>query len=256
MAAASQTPDEIIKGHKRALTHAKGEKYADETEVEHDNGWFRVRHVDGTESKYRRRQMLFFAESLMETEFDADAYTKAVEDRQAAERQRIQQLEVQRKRASAAQPFNRPQPPTPIQNTSAGCFLSVLGLAISIGVIWWLASSWQGGNDRERVTPQPSVRVDAKTLFREYKDNEVSADLKYKNKYVVVTGTVRDVGKDVLDSIYVAIEAESWPFTVQCFFPDRAASSVAAIRKGQSVSIIGRVDGKFGNVMLKDCALQ
>jgi hypothetical protein len=81
-------------------------------------------------------------------------------------------------------------------------------------------------------------------------------DLKYKGKHVTITGTVKDVGKDIVGTIYISLDANVWPFTVQCLFNDSAASSVAVISKGRTVRIVGRVDGKFGNVMVKDCSIQ
>ena len=102
----------------------------------------------------------------------------------------------------------------------------------------------------------PSARIDASTLFSEYSNNEVAADSKYKGKYVAVTGIVEDIGKDLASTIYITLDANSWPLTVQCLFDDKHASSVAYISKGRTVTIVGKVDGKFGNVMVKDCTIQ
>jgi hypothetical protein len=42
---------------------------------------------------------------------------------------------------------------------------------------------------------------------------------------------------------------------VQCHFTGARAVSVTRLKKGQLVTLVGRCDGKFGNVMLRECAV-
>ena len=44
---------------------------------------------------------------------------------------------------------------------------------------------------------EPEITVKASVLAAEYQENEVAADLKYKGKVLLVTGTVDDIGKDI-----------------------------------------------------------
>jgi len=128
MATPAKTPKEAIADYKRAIVHAKGKQYAAETEIDHKNGWFRVRHVDGTESRYRRRQILFFTKSLLESDFDSKAYSRAVEERKAAERQKAAQVQVQGQWMH--HPISNTQEVSPATLLGALFILAIIGVAI------------------------------------------------------------------------------------------------------------------------------
>ena len=98
------------------------------------------------------------------------------------------------------------------------------------------------------------ISVSADQLYREYSDNEIAADTTYKNKSVVVSGTVKSLGKDILGSPYVVLDA-GFLLGVQCVF-SRSDTSLARVSKGDSISVRGRVSGKMGNVVVRDCALE
>lgn len=100
----------------------------------------------------------------------------------------------------------------------------------------------------------PALKLEVKALLKDYKENEVAADTKYKDKIVEITGTVDQIKKDVFDHIYVTVGTGA-PFeipTAQCFFDDSATAQAAALKKGQKITIRGRVDGLMMNVLIKD----
>lgn len=106
------------------------------------------------------------------------------------------------------------------------------------------------------VEPEQAILVNAHELIKEYEANEVAADNKYKGKNVIISGTIHDIGKDILDDPYITFASnDEMVFTaVQCMFKDKA--EVANFAKGQKVTVTGRVDGKLMNVLLKDCELK
>jgi len=53
------------------------------------------------------------------------------------------------------------------------------------------------------------VSVSAKTLFREYQSNEVTADRKYKDKFLFVQGTVESVSKDISGNVIVSLQSSN-----------------------------------------------
>lgn len=101
----------------------------------------------------------------------------------------------------------------------------------------------------------PEYEVTAVQLMDEYSDNEIAADLKYKDKVIVVSGKVVDRAKDLANQIYIALYTGRALFSVQCFFSDKYASEVAEVKTGAIVKIKGKVNGKFGNVILKGCRI-
>lgn len=109
---------------------------------------------------------------------------------------------------------------------------------------------------RVNVMTEPAIQITPRQLFAEYEANDVAADRKYKGKVLQMTGTVDSISRDILDTIYVTLQAGNATFfRIQCFFDDSSEEAVAKLSSGQSLTIRGRCDGKFGNVMLKDCAI-
>lgn len=74
-------PHKIIKAYKQALKGAKGSKFASQTQVQYIDGWFVVSGVNGKVVRYRRKQIVFNTEALIEQPFDKDAYEWAVAER-------------------------------------------------------------------------------------------------------------------------------------------------------------------------------
>jgi hypothetical protein len=102
----------------------------------------------------------------------------------------------------------------------------------------------------------PAIRVDASTLYAEYQANQVAADQKYKGKVVVVSGIIDRIGKDLLDQTLIHMGKSSLA-GVDFTFVKSDSSSIANLKKGQTVSVKGRIDGELlTSVMLKDCTLQ
>jgi hypothetical protein len=134
----------------------------------------------------------------------------------------------------------------------------IFNLVLPLWLILVLACSTQ-----RSTTPAPDsssgppVSVSSATLINEYEDNEVSADDRYKGKTLRVSGTVDNIAKDIMDSMYVTLKGdkEYGITSVQCYFADDQKSALSRLKKGQQVTIVGRCDGKFGNVLLKDSRL-
>lgn len=112
-------------------------------------------------------------------------------------------------------------------------------------------------------SPSPSVeiaiQVSAKDLLKAYDENELNADKQYKDKLLEVTGFVDDIGTDVLDDVYVTLgDGEEFSFaTIQCYFKDKEEiDKVASLKSGDEITIIGKCDGQFFNVDLKDCKIK
>lgn len=92
-------------------------------------------------------------------------------------------------------------------------------------------------------------------IVREYEQNEIAADNKYKGKTIRIDASIDDIGKDLLDTMYITLRMPSeWDLrTVQCFFDDKHVNEIANLRRGQRITVQGTVDGLMMNVLLKDC---
>lgn len=96
--------------------------------------------------------------------------------------------------------------------------------------------------------------VTAENLVQHYVNNEVRADGIFKDKTFYVEGVIADIGKDIMNNIYVTLDGPSGDFRkVQCFFND--ADMAAQLEKGYTVAFEGRCSGLMMNVLMKDCQL-
>ena len=105
---------------------------------------------------------------------------------------------------------------------------------------------------------EPDFEISAKKLSFEYQENEVAADEKFNGKIILVTGIIEDIGKDIMDSIYVLLsDGEEFSMSgVQCFFSDSQKGDAAKLKKGDKVTIKGKCDGLLMNVIIRGSTLQ
>lgn len=111
-----------------------------------------------------------------------------------------------------------------------------------------------GGSGSPGASAAVDVVIDAEALLKEYKDNEAAADQKYKGKVVQISGVVGEIRQSPSAQIYVTVgtgAAFELPMA-QCFFDVSAAAKAATLKKGDPVTIKGRVDGLILNVVIQD----
>jgi hypothetical protein len=104
----------------------------------------------------------------------------------------------------------------------------------------------------------PSIKISAIQLASEYEANEVSADIKYKNKFIEVSGTIENIGKDILDTPYITLsDGKEYSITsVQCMFEKSDQNQLASLSKDTKISVVGKVSGKLGNILLNECKIK
>lgn len=116
-------------------------------------------------------------------------------------------------------------------------------------------------DDKKEDNLKAEITVSAIDIAKEYKDNEVAAEAKYKGKKVEISGIINSIGKDVLDDVYIVLSnGDEYAIinNVQCYFKDKEQiSKVADLQKGQEVTLIGTVNSSIaGTVMIKDCYIK
>lgn len=103
----------------------------------------------------------------------------------------------------------------------------------------------------------PAAKVTAGALGREYQENELAADGKYKGKAVEVTGKVARVARTKPGKVTVELQGDEDEFgLVFCDFLAKDSQPVAALKAGQVVTIRGKCQGNGdGVVTLDGCSL-
>jgi hypothetical protein len=127
---------------------------------------------------------------------------------------------------------------------------------LSIGCCCAGAKKGMSGSSGGSVA-KSTVTVDAKTLLKDYKDNEVRADGLYKGKIVQTTGKIGDIKKDIMDSVYVTVGtgASIEIPIVQCFVDAAGAAKASSLKKGATITVKGEVQGLMMNVQMHDCSI-
>lgn len=162
-----------------------------------------------------------------------------------------------------------PIAPAPKKNKNKGCGIAIGILAILVVFfIFILAIAGSDDTDGESTSPKQSVsqttteeatiEVSVEQILKEYEENEVSADNKYKGKKVAITGIVDSVGKDVFDDTYIKIGtgAQYEAFGAQCYIADTQFERTAELKPGDRITVVGYVRDYSLNVVLKDCEIQ
>jgi hypothetical protein len=138
-------------------------------------------------------------------------------------------------------------------------FLVIVFLAIAFGLI--ISGSGPESKSADAADANKPVEqaivITAPRLLADYEANEVSADAQYKNKLVSVSGSIYAIGKDLLDTPYVALNGNSPSliFNVQCMFDKGDQAQLTSLSKNEKITLQGRVRGKLGNVILDDCSV-
>lgn len=102
------------------------------------------------------------------------------------------------------------------------------------------------------------ITLTSSDLMTAYKENEVKADNLYKNKKLEITGTVKSIGKDIFDSVYITLSEEEYALeSIQCYFKEQSEiDKVAELKEGDTVTVIGTCEGGTLNVLIKKCKLK
>lgn len=133
-----------------------------------------------------------------------------------------------------------------------------VGLIGTIGDSDSLSSDTAGERTTASVREESVLIVTAFKMAADYKANEVAADAKYKGKLVEISGTVDTIGKDVIDTPFIAFATENQYEIInriQCMFGSNDVEVLSSISKGQKITLRGKVSGALGNIIVKDCEI-
>lgn len=107
--------------------------------------------------------------------------------------------------------------------------------------------------DARAAPPVSIIDVSAAQLYADYAANEVSADSKYKGKWLYVTGNVAEIGKDFTDDPYVSLVGESRYANVRALFKKSMNGQLAELQKGQKISLTCVGKGRLVGDAILDC---
>jgi hypothetical protein len=114
-----------------------------------------------------------------------------------------------------------------------------------------------GNNATATAQPEKPVAVQAKALTKEYDDNELAADGKYKDKLLAVSGKVDSIA-ETFGQVSVQLEGHNRVITVMCSFQDSERDAVSKLKKSQLATLVGHGNGMTAGlyVGLDNCKVQ
>lgn len=86
----------------------------------------------------------------------------------------------------------------------------------------------------------PPVEVSAQELYAAYSENEVAADWQYKNRRLLVGGTIESIDKDMFNNMVLHLKTKNELSPVMATLADSEASKAANLRKRQRVTLLCR----------------
>lgn len=89
-----------------------------------------------------------------------------------------------------------------------------------------------------------AIQLTAQQAYDELENNQVSCKQKYDGKLVAITGTIDNIGTNVIGQEYITFEIND-KYTlsgVQCFFKNDKVDYVSSLKKGQTITLYGIAD--------------
>ena len=136
-------------------------------------------------------------------------------------------------------------------------FIVLVGIGSSSDSQEKVAQTTKAETPTEESKPIEAIKVTAEKIVSDYKANQVAADAKYEGKLIEVSGIVDSIGKDILDAPYITLTTYEYAIIdhVQCMFSRSQEAELAAVSKGQNITLRGTVSGKLGNIIVRGCTI-
>jgi|GEM_PF-2453278 len=145
----------------------------------------------------------------------------------------------------------------------------VLGILIAVVVIVVIGMGLLQQSPRVQKlempeTPSPEkpplavIKISEKDLVKEYEQNPIAADEKYKDRIIITVGTIADIREVEDGKAQILIYPKEGSMELSCIFNDK--KEITPVKKGEKIAIKGRNEGIkrigwFRLIWLEDCHL-
>ncbi len=107
----------------------------------------------------------------------------------------------------------------------------------------------------EKPKAENLVSVTSVELSKDYEENTVAADQKYKGKKFKVTGSITSIDTDFTGAPYLTLTGFNEFSNPQFKFDEDSKGKIASLKKGNKVTLICEGDGDvIKTAMSKDCS--
>ena len=128
----------------------------------------------------------------------------------------------------------------------------ILGIIALLGILAAGVGYYMYNKPTESLADvKPAFTASADALFTEYESDETTANKKYLDKTIEVTGKVMSVNADT-SGLAITLETSSGMFGVICKLEDKHVEE-SAYQAGQKVKMKGQCTGYLMDVVLVRC---
>jgi hypothetical protein len=120
----------------------------------------------------------------------------------------------------------------------------VVGAGIGVAVVW--------NKPHRNAANEDAIPVTAVNLFKEYSSNETTANGKYLNKNLEVTGQVAALDTNQDGAVAIILQTDDIMSGIMCTMHDKGL----AVKTGETVTVKGFCSGFVSDVKLTDCVLK
>jgi len=139
-------------------------------------------------------------------------------------------------------PAAKPKPNT--KQALLGCGLLIVLVFVVIGIIGAIFGDHQHGGDGSSPTADapaaPLPHIEASDLVAAYVANELAADAKFKGNSYIISGTVDDIGKDIMGTAYVTLDMASNGSCYECAGTGRSSPVCSGLLASRWRSTLGQ----------------
>ncbi|NUM31938.1 MAG: hypothetical protein HUU47_06405 [Bacteroidetes bacterium] len=130
-------------------------------------------------------------------------------------------------------------------------FLFFIIAAIATGIYLW------NKPHKNIETTKEDFVLSAVDFYKEYSADETTANKKYLNKVIIVSGKIAEIQLENPDEPSIAIETGTDESTINCGFKKEFLNDLKALKTGEIVKIKGKCDGfsMFG-IVFTQCNLE
>lgn len=108
--------------------------------------------------------------------------------------------------------------------------------------------------DQDSIFSNELILVSANQVAQDYDVNQVSADQKYYNKWVLLSAQIYDINSGVGNDPDLILYGGDYFFFPQASFKDKNMSKIANLRKDQLIELVCKSDGVImGAPIFKEC---
>lgn len=101
------------------------------------------------------------------------------------------------------------------------------------------------------VADETAISISAQELFTAFSSNEQSANSKYLNKALEVSGVVLSIDENQDKQPYIMLQTDDMMYGIMCTLHDKKTT----VHKGDTIKVKGFCSGLVGDVKLTDCII-